>query len=56
MLLLLTLPSVFGPVPALTAIAGIRAPMLIGAIPIAAVVILLGWRHHGHGVPAAPAD
>jgi predicted MFS family arabinose efflux permease len=30
---------------ALAAIAGIRAPMLIGAIPIGAAVVLLGWRH-----------
>ena len=30
---------------ALAAIGGIRAPMLIGALPIAATVILLAWRH-----------
>jgi predicted MFS family arabinose efflux permease len=29
------------------AIAGIRATMLIGAIPIAATMIVLGWRHRG---------
>jgi hypothetical protein len=40
----------------LAAIAGIRAPMLIGAIPIAAAVILFGRRHRGHSVPALPAD
>lgn len=37
---------------ALAAIGGIRAPMLIGAIPIAAAVILLGWRHRGQGAQA----
>jgi MFS family permease len=37
---------------ALAAIAGIRAPMLIGAVPIAAAVILLGWRHRSDGGPA----
>jgi len=30
---------------ALAAIGGIRAPMLIGALPIAATAILLAWRH-----------
>ena len=30
---------------ALAAVGGIRAPMLIGALPIAATVILLAWRH-----------
>jgi hypothetical protein len=30
---------------ALTAVAGIRAQMLAGAVPIAAVIILLAWRH-----------
>jgi predicted MFS family arabinose efflux permease len=30
---------------ALAAVAGIRAPMLIGAVPIAATAILLAWRH-----------
>jgi MFS family permease len=30
---------------ALAAVAGIRAPMLIGALPIAATAILLAWRH-----------
>ncbi|MGH3302574.1 MAG: MFS transporter [Streptosporangiaceae bacterium] len=30
---------------ALAAVAGIRAPMLLGALPIAATVILLAWRH-----------
>jgi predicted MFS family arabinose efflux permease len=41
---------------ALASAAGIRAPMLIGALPIAATVIFLGWRHRGHGGPApAPA-
>ncbi|HEY2575964.1 MAG TPA: hypothetical protein VGI74_06620 [Streptosporangiaceae bacterium] len=28
-------------------VAGIRATMLIGAIPIAATVILLTWHHRG---------
>ncbi len=37
---------------ALAAIGGIRAPMLIGAIPITAAVLLLGWRHCGHGTAA----
>jgi len=43
---------------ALAAMAGIRAPMLIGAAPIAAAVILLGWRHRSHGGPApiSPCD
>ena len=30
---------------ALAAVGGIRAPMLVGALPIAATVILLAWRH-----------
>jgi predicted MFS family arabinose efflux permease len=30
---------------ALAAVGGIRAPMLIGALPITATVILLAWRH-----------
>jgi MFS family permease len=30
---------------ALAAVGGIRAPMLAGALPIAATVILLAWRH-----------
>jgi hypothetical protein len=30
---------------ALAAIAGIRAPMLLGAVPIAVVTVLLCWRH-----------
>jgi MFS family permease len=30
---------------ALAAVAGIRAPMLIGALPITATVVLLAWRH-----------
>ena len=29
----------------LVAVGGIRAPMLIGALPITATVILLAWRH-----------
>jgi len=29
------------------AIAGIRATMLIGAVPIAATMIVLGWHHRG---------
>jgi predicted MFS family arabinose efflux permease len=33
---------------ALAAIGGIRAPMLIGALPITATVILLTWRHRGN--------
>jgi len=32
---------------ALAAVAGIRAPMLAGAVPIAAVTALLAWRHRG---------
>lgn len=39
---------------ALAAVAGIRAPMLAGAVPIAAVTALLAWRHHG-AAPAAGA-
>lgn len=31
----------------IAAVAGIRATMLIGAIPIAATVILLTWQHRG---------
>ncbi|MGH3305846.1 MAG: MFS transporter [Streptosporangiaceae bacterium] len=31
----------------IAAVAGIRATMLIGAIPIAATVILLAWHHRG---------
>lgn len=34
---------------AIAATAGIRAPMLIGAGPIAAVTILLTWRHRDTG-------
>jgi predicted MFS family arabinose efflux permease len=30
---------------ALAAAAGVRAPMLAGAVPIAAVTIFVGWRH-----------
>jgi MFS family permease len=30
---------------AVAALAGIRAPMLLGALPIAATVTLLAWRH-----------
>lgn len=36
---------------ALASSAGIRAPMLVGAIPIAAVMVLLAWRHRSQ-----PAD
>ena len=32
---------------AIAAVAGVRATMLIGAIPIAATVILLAWHHRG---------
>jgi predicted MFS family arabinose efflux permease len=32
---------------AIAAVAGIRATMLIGVIPIAATVILLAWHHRG---------
>jgi predicted MFS family arabinose efflux permease len=39
---------------ALAAVAGIRAPMLAGAVPIAAVTALLAWRHRG-AAPAAGA-
>ena len=38
----------------LAAIAGIRAPMLAGAVPIAAVAILLAWRRRD-AAPAADA-
>ena len=35
---------------AIAAVAGIRAPMLAGAGPIAAVTIFIGWRHRSqHG-------
>lgn len=34
----------------LAATAGIRAPMLLGAIPIAAAIALLAWRHRGPGI------
>jgi len=37
----------------MAAAAGIRAPMLIGAGPIAAVTILLAWRHHAAGPEAS---
>jgi Transmembrane secretion effector len=37
---------------ALAAIAGIRAPMLAGAIPIAGVITLLAWRHRTGDLPA----
>ena len=33
------------------AIAGIRVTMLIGALPIAAAMVVLGWHHRG-----APAN
>jgi predicted MFS family arabinose efflux permease len=33
---------------ALVGVAGIRAPMLIGALPISATAILLTWRHRAH--------
>ena len=39
---------------ALAAVAGLRAPMLAGALPIAAVAALLAWRHRG-AAPAADA-
>ena len=39
---------------ALAAVAGIRAPMLAGAVPIAAVTVLLAWRHR-RAAPAADA-
>jgi predicted MFS family arabinose efflux permease len=35
----------------LAAIAGIRATMLIGALPIAAIMVVLSWHHRG-----APAN
>ena len=37
---------------ALAATAGIRAPMLAGAIPIAGVITLLTWRHRTPDLPA----
>ena len=36
---------------ALAATAGIHAPMLAGAIPIAGVITLLAWRHRAHDLP-----
>ena len=36
---------------ALAATAGIRAPMLAGAIPIAGVITLLAWRRRAHDLP-----
>ena len=36
------------------AAAGIRAPMLAGALPLLAVTVLLAWRHRGR--PPAPAS
>jgi MFS family permease len=39
---------------ALAAVAGIRAPMLAGAVPIAAVTVLLAWRHR-RAAPVAGA-
>ena len=36
---------------ALAATAGIRAPMLAGAIPIAGVITLLAWRHRAQDLP-----
>jgi hypothetical protein len=39
----------YGLLLAIAAAAGIRAPMLIGAGPIAAVTILLAWRHRDAG-------
>jgi hypothetical protein len=49
--------TVAGGSEALGALGG-GAPMLIGAAPIAATVILLGWRHRSHGGPAptSPCD
>jgi MFS family permease len=41
---------------ALAAAAGIRAPMLIGAAPIAVVTILLAWRHRAAKPEAAGTD
>jgi MFS family permease len=38
----------------LAAVAGIRAPMLAGAVPIAVVTVLLAWRHRG-AAPVADA-
>jgi len=32
---------------ALAAAAGIRAPMLAGAVPLFAAMVLLTWRHRG---------
>ena len=37
----------------IAATAGIRAPMLVGAGPIAAVTILLTWRHRNAGADRA---
>jgi MFS family permease len=39
---------------ALAATAGIRAPMLAGAIPIAGVISLLAWRHRRRGAALGP--
>jgi len=33
----------------LAAAAGIRAPMLAGAVPIAVVTVFTGWRHRAAG-------
>src|SRR4029077_3443721 len=42
----------------LAAIAGIRATMLIGALPIAALMVVLSWHHRGapaHSETPGPA-
>ena len=38
----------------LAAAAGVRAPMLAGAVPIAAVTLFVGWRHRASSVTQAP--
>jgi MFS family permease len=41
---------------ALAAAAGIRAPMLVGAVPIMAVTAIFAWRHRQPGSSAASAS
>lgn len=46
-------PGAYGVLLAIGALGGV-APMLAGAVPIAAVAVLLAWRHRG-AAPAADA-
>jgi MFS family permease len=41
---------------ALATVAGIRAPMLAGAVPIAAVSLVIAWRHRRPAPPAGVAS